>query len=105
MGLFDVLNAACVSAFMDRESDEGLVTIQKGAGAAVAVPAIFDSNFYASNDGEFASVDKITSISVRNVDVPDPAPDDRVVARGKSYRVTEIRPDSEGMTVLELVEV
>ena len=102
MGLFGVMNKACVAAFMDREDDQGVVTIRRGSGPAVSVPAIFDASYYAADDGEFASVDLVTTISVRIVDAPGVAVDDLVTARGQNFRVRERRPDSEGMIVLEL---
>lgn len=101
MSLFDVLNGAVVAAFMERDCERGPVVI--GAGFdAVEVQAVFDENFYAGDDGEQPSVDLVTTISIRTADAPSAIVGARVTARGRAYRITERRPDSEGMTVLEL---
>jgi hypothetical protein len=90
---FSLLNATVLKTFGDTLP----ITINGSP-----VEAIYDSRHYPAEDGESGSSDRITTISVKTVDLP--AIDDAtvIVARGLLYRVWDKRPDGEGMTALVL---
>lgn len=91
---FSALNAAVLDVFgEDQDNQPVFINGRK-------VQAIYDSRHYADESGEGGASDLITTISVLEADYPVDAT--VIIARGKTYRTWEARPDGQGMTVIVL---
>jgi hypothetical protein len=98
MGLFDLLNDACMSAFGDVTA-----SIRKANTAVIEVPGIFDRRFLQiESGGEVTFSGMASTLSVRVADTPGVARMDRVTVPAGVYLITDMQPDGQGMTVLIL---
>jgi hypothetical protein len=94
---FRLLNTAVVSAFAEP------ATITGNAGP-VEARGIFDSRHFEvqSAEGDVGISELVTTLAVDLTETGPVAVGDTVVVRAASYRVKDMRPDGQGMTVLEL---
>lgn len=99
MSIFDLVNTAVTRAF----DDDAPITLTRN-GVETAIEGIFDSRYYEVETGE-GLVGGSTLTTTVSVDLAATGPiarGDGITARGTAYRVKDLRPDGQGMTVLEL---
>lgn len=91
------LNTAIVSVFSEP------VTIT-GSTGSVETRGIFDSRHFEvqSAEGDVGISELVTTLAVDLTETGPVAAGDMVVVRAATYRVKDMRPDGQGMTVLEL---
>ena len=94
---FGTLNAAVVGAFAEP------VTITT-TGGAVETRGIFDSRHFEvqDGDGEVGISELVTTLAIDLAETGPVTSGDTVLARETTYRVSDLRPDGQGMVVLEL---
>jgi len=94
---FDDLNAVCAATFGEP------VTIRRPGRADAVVTGIFNSRHYEADAGPGGTVSTLeTSVTVVDADSGPVPRESTVEARGIAYRVSDLRPDGQGMTVLVL---
>lgn len=92
-----IIADACLGAF----GDAGRAGFIRDGGTIEEVDAIYDSkHFEMIESGVVGASELVTTIGVRSAVVAERGT--AVVVRSTSYTVKDIRPDSEGMKVLEL---
>ena len=66
--------------------------------------AVYDRRYFEADsfDSEVATSMQITSLHCKSDDLEGPKVNERVHVRGKTYRITDARPDGEGWIVLDL---
>jgi hypothetical protein len=91
---FGPMNNAVLRTFKEPET----VTI-----GGVSVDAIFDSRHYEMEMGEAGGSSLVTTIAISNADAAGIAiGETAIVVRGENYVAKDLRPDSEGITVVEM---
>lgn len=94
---FGPLNAAVVGAFAEP------VTITGSAGT-VGTRGIFDSRHFEVQgaEGEVGVSELVTTVAIDLAETGSVSVGDTVIARATTYRVADLRPDGQGLVVLDL---
>jgi hypothetical protein len=92
---FGLLNNAVTAVFGEP------ITILLDDGNRV-VTGIYDSRYYAVEEGEQGASSLITTVALKAADAEGVLVDGRLIARGITYSIADRRPDGQGMVVLEL---
>jgi hypothetical protein len=96
---FDHLNQVVRNTF----PTEAVITYGV-SGLPQTVTGIYDSNYYATLQGEEGTSTKVTTLAVRIADLEDELVRGvtLITAKGIDYSVKDFREDSEGMMVIDL---
>ena len=94
---FQTLNSSIVAVFAEP------IVITSGSDT-VTTRGIFDSRHFEvqGSEGEVGISEFVTTIAIDLAEAGPVAVGDTVEARGTSYRVADLRPDGQGMVVLDL---
>lgn len=92
-----LLNSVVITAFAEQ------ILITTNAGSKMT-QGIFDSRYFEvqSSEGEVGMSELVTTLAIDLAETGSVAVGDTVVARETTYRVSDLRPDGQGMVVLDL---
>lgn len=98
MGLFDILNDACMTTFGDVTA-----SIRRSNSTVITATGIFDRrHMVIESGGDVPFSGMVSTLSVRVADISGVARLDRVTVPAGVFLITDMQPDGQGMTVLVL---